>query len=156
MLEGRQHNGHPGPFLSYFLPIKTGERRAKEAEKRGEDRKRKKNGEKIGGEKERKNREKKIKEVEEEEGAAPPAIANYQHRCLSLPAAPPMTAATAGQPFSPFFSPTSSLPCLHYSCSMWTVEGTIHTGWAEPSPRSWVEFGQAHAFGPGPAHIRKN
>jgi hypothetical protein len=38
---------------------------------------------------------------------------------------------------------------------MWTVEGTVHTGWAEPNPCGWARFGPANAFEPGPAHFQK-
>jgi hypothetical protein len=31
----------------------------------------------------------------------------------------------------------------------------VHTGWAEPSPRSWARFGPAHAFGSGSARFQK-
>jgi hypothetical protein len=117
VLEGQQHNGRPNHVPPLFLPIKTGgktdnQKRDREGGKRDneKERRREERGQSIRGKElktERKKRTKNRGEREKKKNRVVATTANrqchHQRRYMSPQAAPPTTAATAGQPVSPSF-----------------------------------------------------
>jgi len=154
---------YPSPVFAYKnrgveQTKKKGQVRTKEEERRERVEERGK----IERKKEKEETEKRIKTEERErrkktEPLPPPqtasattSVAACRLQQLRRRQQPPQVS-----PSLLLFSPAWSLPHLHCSRSMWTVEGIVHTGWVEPNPCIWARFGPTHRTGPDPAKLKK-